>query len=105
MSQQPELLPPWAKEKVGSQGSLTPFASLPTRDGRRCGNAVMIGPEIRTYQGKDHLFHKVVTDAGTVMRLTENELNELFYPAEWVMEFLLTTHNEALEEENHGTEI
>lgn len=100
-----EPLPPWAKSKAGVYGSLVQFASLPTKDGRRCGNAVMIGPELRYFQGKEYLVHKVVTDAGNVMRLTGKEVEELFHPAQWVMENLLPAHVKALEEEIHGTEV
>lgn len=65
----------------------------------------MIGPETRTFQGRDYLTYKVVTDAGSILRLSQHELEELFHPAEWVMEQLLPAHQQALEEENHGAEI
>jgi len=90
-------LPEWAKTKA--QGDYTlPNASLPTRDGRATGNAVLIGLSDR--QWEDALItYVVVTDAGNILRLNINELKELFYPPKWVMTDLLPAHIKALKEE------
>jgi hypothetical protein len=58
--------------------------ALATKDGQRCGNAFIIKEEDENYGGVEtfHLFH-VLTDFGNVMRLTENEVIELFDIADW----------------------
>lgn len=77
-----ELWPVWA---IGcTDGELELGAQLPTRDGRRCGNARII--EITKGRGllagKD--IYVVLTDAGTRLHLTEAEVRELFHAPEWV---------------------
>jgi hypothetical protein len=58
--------------------------ALATKDGQRCGNAFIIKEEDKNYGGVEtfHLFH-VLTDFGNIMRLTENEVIELFDIADW----------------------
>ena len=48
---------------------------LETRDGRRIGNAIIIGNE----KVKSIQFNKIKTDYGTEMYLTEDEIAEFFY--------------------------
>lgn len=55
--------------EIGSQ--------LCTRDGRKCGNAVIVEPVILTLRRS--AAWTVITDAGNEMTLTEPELQELFY--------------------------
>jgi hypothetical protein len=57
--------------------------ALVTKDGHRCGNGYVIHEEYKCY-GTDtfHLFH-VMTDFGNVMKLTTNEVNELFEISSW----------------------
>lgn len=58
-------------------------AQLRTKDGRKCGNAVTVDFPVLVH---GLILAKVVTDAGTEMLLTENEIGELFYPPEFVMD-------------------
>lgn len=64
---------PKAPYRVGSQ--------LLNRDGRRCGNACIIKFEQRF----GVIVAMVLTDAGTTMRCTKKELQELFYTPKWIM--------------------
>jgi hypothetical protein len=61
--------------------------TLATKDGHRCGNGYVINEEDEDYGGAEtfHLFH-VMTDFGNVMKLTTNEVNELFYISNWWLE-------------------
>lgn len=93
-------MPDWAKAKANEDYTF-PNASLPTRDGRATGNAVVIGLSERQWENSD-LTYKIVTDAGNILRLTESEMKQLFYPPEWVMKNLLITHLKALENEALG---
>jgi hypothetical protein len=91
-----EWLPEWAKSVANGDYTL-PNAALQTRDGRRSGNAVLVGlSELQWDSVK--LTYLVVTDAGNIMHLNLNELKELFYPPEWVMEKLLPAHIAGIEE-------
>jgi hypothetical protein len=74
-------LPEWAIDRT--DGTLYNGVQLPTRDGRRCGNAHVIGFSANYKTTGLNVYH-VLTDAGTVMRLTEGEVTELFYPPKWV---------------------
>lgn len=71
------LLPPWASGMAHGE-YLVVGAMLPTRDGRRIGNAVVVSIEWETF-----LCH-IKTDAGTDVTLTEQELEEQFWPPTWV---------------------
>ncbi|AGH07427.1 hypothetical protein SUFG_00060 [Sulfitobacter phage phiCB2047-B] len=90
-----EFLPHWARCAVF--GDYThPNASLPTRDGRVTGNAVMIG--MADKQLGYLTTYLIVTDAGHIIRPNKNELKEMFHPPKWSMEKLLPAHTRALEE-------
>jgi len=67
--------------------------ALATKDGQRCGNGYVINKETKTYKTQRaslnlveevsfELFH-VITDYGNVMKLTDEEVNELFEIAGW----------------------
>lgn len=85
------LLPEWASGLA--KGDYTKqYAALPTRDGRRTGNAVNAYSETR----HGHLCYCVITDAGNIMWCSENEMKDLFYPPEFIMFSLLPAHNRAL---------
>jgi len=58
--------------------------ALATKDGQRCGNGYVINEEDEDYGDTEtfHLFH-VLTHFGNVMKLTKNEVNELFDVANW----------------------
>lgn len=73
------LLPHWA---IGTTDRPEIGAQLCTRDGRKTGNAVIIGQE-KMRNGA--LCWSVLTDAGSHMHLTDRELNELFWPPRWLV--------------------
>jgi hypothetical protein len=54
---------------------------MPTRDGRRCGNAHIIGIHRVTNSMKGYV---LLTDAGNVLEFLEQEIHEYFYPPTWV---------------------
>jgi hypothetical protein len=68
-----DFLPFWA---IGRTTTWCVGAQLATRDGRRCGNAVITSRI-------DDLW-EVTTDAGSVLRLLDEELTELFHPPLWL---------------------
>lgn len=76
-------LPEWAISRA--RGQLVEGAQLPTRDGRRMGNAhiLKIVPGIA---GVPSLNYLILTDAGNTMVMSENELEAQFYPPEYVGE-------------------
>lgn len=81
--EQPEahdFIPEWATGRAKASTDLG--AQLPTRDGRRCGNAVVM----QCHMVIDKPFVIVCTDAGNLMTLSPSEVDELFYPAKWVMD-------------------
>lgn len=86
-------LPEWAKKR--SSGYQEINSALQTRDGRRTGNAVVVGHMVRHGVG----VAQIVTDAGNIIYLTPNEMEELFYPPQYVMLTLLPAHETALYEE------
>lgn len=91
-------MPEWASGHAG--GNYTALhAALPTKDGRRTGNAVMVGLSDRQWE-QAAITYKVVTDAGNILRVNENELKELFHPPEYLMRTLLPAHIKALELES-----
>ena len=93
-------MPEWAKAKAEGDYTL-PNAALPTKDGRRTGNSVTIGLSDRQWPDMA-IIYLVVTDAGNILRLTENEMKEYFHPPEYVMTDLLPAHIKALKNEHHG---
>lgn len=89
--------PDWVKGSTA--GRLCTGAQLCTRDGRRMGNAVICGE--RRWQKKtlgsaiecQHpvtpprlAVRPVVTDAGALMLMTDEEIAEAFWPPKWVMD-------------------
>ncbi|MDT3735536.1 MAG: hypothetical protein ROZ00_04875 [Denitratisoma sp.] len=74
-----EPMPGWATGEAASPMQMG--AQLRTRDGRRIGNAVTVG--MRELNGKTYA--AVVTDAGTWLNLTNQELDQLFHPPQWLM--------------------
>ena len=73
------LLPPWAiRESDGTY--MQTGAHLPTRDGRICGNGYV--------DAIDGPYAVVVTDMGSVFRMTLAELEEAFHPPEYVMDVI-----------------
>lgn len=80
------ILPPWASAKNKEGDYTIPFSILPTKDGRRTGNAVMLKPIERslTIGGQVLQVYLVVTDVGNFINLTLPELQELFYLPKWI---------------------
>ena len=81
--EQPEehyFMPEWATGRATSSTELG--AQLCTRDGRRCGNAVVM----ESHKVIDKPFVIVCTDAGNLMTLSPSEVDELFHPARWLMD-------------------
>lgn len=75
-----ELLPEWAERK--SNGNFMEVgAQLRTKDGRRCGNAI-----VYALAGSRGEIAIVITDAGNEMRLMESEFDERFYSPIYIME-------------------
>ena len=70
-----EQLPPWAVA-FATGDYLQVGAVLPTRDGRRCGNARVLSVNGETAN--------VRTDAGNAMTLNHTELAELFHPPRYI---------------------
>lgn len=87
-------MPEWA---IGlTDGLYTDIhAQLPTKDGWRTGNAVSLGTE----EKKGILYIKIVTDAGNILFLTQNEVEELFHPPRYIMASLLPAHKQAIMDE------
>ena len=74
-------LPDWAGKR--SDGDYMEVgAQLSTRDGRRMGNAYVDSLEQHEALGQLAL---IVTDIGNTSRMTIGELQEVFYPPEYVM--------------------
>lgn len=73
--------PNWATGTTS--GEIALGAQLCTRDGRRIGNAVVIAWPIDRH---GLFFAEVLTDAGTTLALTVDEVNELYWPPKWLMD-------------------
>ena len=76
-----ELMPHWAIGRAN--GELVLGAQLPTRDGRRCGNGHIVAIAPARWDPDVTLSH-VLTDAGTHLKLTGEEVTELYYQPIWV---------------------
>ncbi|MEW6166034.1 MAG: hypothetical protein AB1642_13330 [Pseudomonadota bacterium] len=73
-------LPHWATGKTTDPMEIG--AQLRTKDGRKCGNATTIGRAEKFGLA----LAIVVTDAGSTMMLTREELNVLFHEPEYLMD-------------------
>lgn len=73
-------LPPWAIGKANGFGDIG--AQLCTKDGRRMGNAVVVGT--KTAINMEAMV--IITDAGNMLTLTERELQESFYEPTWLLD-------------------
>lgn len=93
-------LPPWA---IGlTDGQYTDMhAQLPTKNGWKMGNAVTLGTE----EKKGILYIKIVTDAGNILFLTQNEVEEFFYPPRYIMASLLPAHKQAIMDEQKDPDL
>lgn len=86
------LLPPWAECLAHGDYRIV-GAMLPTRDGRKVGNATILKWETRAFDAEPedgarssspYLVAVLLTDAGNEVRMTERELMEQFWPPTWV---------------------
>lgn len=73
------MQPEWAAGRAAGYADIG--AVLPTRDGRRCGNAIVVS--IAETEGGIPVFATIITDAGNTMKLSAAELEELFWPPVW----------------------
>lgn len=86
-----EPLPPFV-EAIIDDGSYDHIrASLPTRDGRKVGNAVVLGTSCL----EGNQWFLIATDAGNLLSLTLSETIELFHPPMFIMKELLPAHKSA----------
>lgn len=69
-------VPDWAIS-ADDAGTLVVGRQLCTRDGRRCGNAHIL--EVTPNGISGLTWYRVITDAGTLMNLTQSEIHELFF--------------------------
>lgn len=78
-----QVLPDWA-ESYSPDGILCPGRQLCTKDGRRLGNA-FITRELEPIPTLVLVaMWEVVTDAGNVMKMTAQEIRELFYVGDYI---------------------
>lgn len=76
-----EIHHPWALGRA--EGEFVLGAHLPTRDGRRMGNAHIVAIEELEFRGEKCTVYHVLTDAGSTASLVKIELEELFHPPEY----------------------
>ena len=74
------LMPHWA---VGITTGICVGAQLLTKDGRHTGNAVVTGRGLTLSSGE--CIWAVLTDAGNSLVLCDEEIKQLFYDPQWVM--------------------
>ena len=75
------LVPSWALAKT--QGELVLGANLPTKDGRKIGNAHIVAA-VQGVLNTSQMLYTILTDAGTEVVLNSSEITELFYPPEYI---------------------
>lgn len=75
-----ERKPKWAIKRAAG---LEVGAQLPTRDGRKTGNAhiINITPAPR---GRMGLNYHILTDAGNTLMMSEAEIHVQYYEPEWI---------------------
>lgn len=75
-----EPLPEWATALA--HGLFVLGSQLPTKDGRRMGNAHIVDTIFS--EPLDQTIYVILTDAGNTARLTQGELEECFYPPKYI---------------------
>lgn len=78
-----QVLPDWA-ESYSPDGVLRPGRQLCTKDGRRLGNAFITCEAGRVDAIISIPIWEVVTDAGNVLKMTPQEIRELFYVGDYI---------------------
>lgn len=76
-------LPEWADALL--DGEWVQYAQLQTKDGRRMGNAIILAVETVVWDDLPVELHWIITDFGTICRMTERELAWQFHPPKWRM--------------------
>lgn len=72
-------LPEWA-DRLSKRGELVIGTQLCTRDGRRMGNAWVVGfKQMPTYH-----YYEILTDAGTRLRMNNREIASQFFRPKYV---------------------
>lgn len=83
--------PSWASaEAYGNYRAM--HAQLATRDGKAIGNAVVIDFK----EDEESSLIRIVTDAGNLLWLTDSEIEQYFYPPEFIMAELMYAHKRAI---------
>lgn len=78
-----EFMPEWA---IGVSDGIQVGSQLCTRDGRRIGNARVVGSEVELAGSMFSIkAWPVRTDFGNELFLTTSEIEEFFYPPKWLM--------------------
>lgn len=77
-------IPEWAIKRY--EGVLEMGTQLPTKDGRRVGNAHIIDI-MPAMSAHFQTAYTVLTDAGNRLVLTVDEIKELFHEPMWVADF------------------
>jgi hypothetical protein len=75
-------LPEWAAKRWEGEYELA--TQLCTRDGRRMGNAFLYDIETKEFEGVPYVLYHILTDMGSLIRMTENELKEVFHEPTYV---------------------
>ena len=77
-----DILPEWVIRKA-TPGLYEVGCNLPTRDGRRMGNAHIVKAEPDKL-GLGRMYYTCLTDAGSTFVMNSSELAECFWPPKWV---------------------
>lgn len=93
-------LPAWAIGRTDGQYT-DMHAQLSTKNGMKIGNAVSLGLE----ENQGISFIKIVTDSGNLLLLTQSEVEDLFYPPQFIMGSLLPAHKQALMDEKNNPDF
>ncbi len=75
-----ELLPPWVARKAEEGCFLEYLAQMPTKDGRRCGNGIVVGVDVE----KDTTVYVIRTESGNTIKASYHEAMELFHPPKYI---------------------
>lgn len=76
------LLPHWAI-RLAKPGIYEVGAQLCTKDGRRMGNAHIVGLKLGALD-TGRPYYDVLTDAGTHIIMNSTEINDAFWPPRWI---------------------
>lgn len=78
------LLPHWALS-INIDKELALHAQLCTKDGRRVGNAfISCILNVKNKNDEVYKLYEVITDKGSLIRMHENEIHELYYIGNYI---------------------